>query len=71
MTDGRTDRRTDRRTDGRTDGRRRLQYPRRFFKKAWEKSVGDNNLLYSDSYFSTDWQLRCLKEAKPMGTILV
>ena len=22
-------------TDGRTDRRRRLQYPRRFFKKAW------------------------------------
>ena len=26
---------TDRQTDGRTDGRRRLQYPLRFFKKAW------------------------------------
>ena len=22
-------------TDGQTDGRRRLQYPQRFFKKAW------------------------------------
>ena len=25
----------DRMTDGRPDGQRRLQYPRRFFKKAW------------------------------------
>ena len=30
-----TDGRMDRQTDGRTDGGRRLQYPRRFFKKAW------------------------------------
>ena len=30
-----TDGRTDGQTDGRTDGQRQLQYPLRFFKKAW------------------------------------
>ena len=27
-------------------------------------------LWYSDRYFDTDWQLRCLKEAKPIDMIL-
>ena len=35
VTDRRTNQWTEGRTDGRMDGRRRLQYPLRFFKKAW------------------------------------
>ena len=59
-----SDRRTFSRTD-REDGQRRLQYPHRFFKKAWDNNclvVIQSNLVNSKSPRGVPWlsQVECL-----------